>query len=163
MAKSSEYFLGKRKKKFMGDKSNLMNMSWLGYVHPLMAIAVVILCFTNALMGISRKWGVNILNFIRGVHIRVGRSFLALIYISYFFGIAGISSLGLTPMKTPHGYFGVLLLTIFTIGGVFAILVLKGDMKYTKIHGRIMLFGTLLLILQIISGFLNLRIYLGLF
>lgn len=138
-------------------------MSGLEYVHPVTAVAVVILCFTNAFMGISRKWGVNILSFRKNTHIYIGRGFLALLYISYFFGIAGVSSLGLTPLKTPHGYFGILLLIVFTIGGIFATLVLKGNMKYTKTHGRIMLIGATLLLLQILIGILNLRIYLGLF
>lgn len=139
-------------------------MSYLPFIHPLIAVVTVILCYTNAAMGLSRlKPRIHLLRFKRGLHVNVGRSFMVFLYINFILGVAGINALGYSTFTTPHAYLAALLVVLFTIGAILAHLILKGNTRYRRIHGRIMLIGAALLILQILGGLWNLRIFLGLF
>jgi|Deesub1362A_J573_1020465.scaffolds.fasta_scaffold01239_14 hypothetical protein len=147
--------------KFIDDEYFTSSMALLTLLHPVVASTAIILCYINASMGISR-YGLKVLDFRRGAHISNGRFFIVLLYVAYLLGLYGIVLLGLKPFTTPHAYYGILLLLIFSTGVFFAFLVLRGNMRYVKIHGRIMLIGALLLVIQIVSGVANLRYLLGL-
>lgn len=139
-------------------------MSYLPFVHPLIAVVAVILCYLNVAMGLSRlRSNINILRFKRSLHVNVGRSFMGFLYVSLVLGLVGINALGEGVFTTPHAYLAALLVVLFTIGAALAHLVLKGSTGYRKLHGRIMMIGAALLILQILGGIWNLKIFLGLF
>ncbi|MFP4559575.1 MAG: DUF4079 family protein [Archaeoglobaceae archaeon] len=139
-------------------------MSYLPFIHPVVAVVTVLLCYINAAMGLSRLAPrVGVLRFNRTVHINVGRTFMVFLYLNFILGLVGINALGHEPFTTPHAYLGAFLVVLFTVGAILAHMILKGKTGYRKIHGRIMLVGAALLILQILGGIWNLRIFLGLF
>lgn len=139
-------------------------MSYLPFIHPIIAVVAVVLCYFNAAMGLSRlRPNISILRFKRSLHVNVGRSFTVFLYVSLVLGLVGINALGLEVFTTPHAYLAALLVLLFTIGAVLAHLILKGNTGYRRLHGRIMMISAALLILQILGGIWNLKIFLGLF
>lgn len=131
-------------------------------IHPLVAITVVFLCYINAYLGISRHLLVGgrkgfYIRFNRQAHITIGRIFALLIVLVFPLGIAGIREAGFEPFSSPHAYLGAILLIIFLYGTSFAIRTMKGKGDHIKTHGRIMLIGALLVILQILGGIANLK------
>jgi hypothetical protein len=132
-------------------------MASLLIIHPIIASVAVILGFTNAYLGISRFMLVRGRNsrffkFNRGLHINVGKSFIALIYFAYPLGIIGITRAGVSPFSTPHVYLATTLLLIFSVGAFLAFQILNGKQHLIKYHGRIMLLGAFLLPFQIRLG-----------
>jgi hypothetical protein len=143
-----------------------MDMGAISIIHPVIASAVVILCFANAYLGISRFMLVKgvrsrFVKFNRGLHIKLGRSFMGLLYLAYPLGIIGITTLGASPFSTPHVYLATLLLLVFSAGAFLAFQILKGKQNLIKYHGTVMVLGALLLLVQIRLGIDNLM-YLGL-
>lgn len=131
-------------------------------VHPVLGVGAVLLCYGAAYLGVSR---IMLLSgkrsrffwFRRGVHVNLGRNFLVLLLIAYPIGILGILEAGYPPFSTPHAYLGTLLLFLFASGAVLAFLILRGRREYIRLHGRIMLTGAALMLLQVIGGIFNLR------
>lgn len=131
-------------------------------IHPAVAALVVLACYANAYLGISRHLLAGgrrdfYLRFNRKTHITLGRIFIVLIILAYPLGIAGIRQMGFPAFSSPHAYIGIILILIFLFGTSFAFKTLKGEGDYIKKHGRIMLFGALLVILQILGGIANLK------
>jgi hypothetical protein len=130
--------------------------------HPAIAALCVIACYTNAYLGISRHLLVGgrrgfYLRFNRKIHTTMGRIFIVLILLAYLLGIAGIRQMGFPAFSSPHAYTGIVLILVFLYGAYFAMETLKGEGDYIKKHGRIMLFGAVLVILQILGGIANLK------
>ncbi len=139
-------------------------MSYLSFFHPVVAVITVFLCYVNAAMGLSRlNPKIGVLKFNRSLHINVGRTFMGFLYLNFILGLVGINALGYEPFTSPHAYLAAVLVVLFTIGAILAHMILKGKTGYRKIHGRIMMTGAVLLILQILGGIWNLRIFLGLY
>jgi hypothetical protein len=137
-------------------------MAFFIFVHPLAASIAVLLCLTNAYLGISRIMiyrgsESRFFRFNRSLHVKVGLGFIVLLYIIFPFGIAGIIESGAPAFSTPHAYLGTLLLLIFGTGTYFAFKVLRGRLDYVKLHGRIMVLGAALILLQVLGGVANLR------
>jgi hypothetical protein len=131
-------------------------------IHPVVGAIAVLLCYATAYLGLSRMMLIagkrsRFYWFRRNVHVNMGRSFVALLFVVYPLGILGISETGFSPFSTPHAYLGSFLLILFTFGAVLAFLILKGRWEYIKHHGRVMLAGAALSIFQIIGGIVNLR------
>ncbi len=138
-------------------------MAFFIFAHPLLAAIAVLLCLTNVYLGISRIMifrgsKSKFFRFNRGLHVNVGKGFIALLYVVFPLGIAGILESGTPAFSTPHAYFGTLLLLIFGTGAFFAFKVLRGKLDYVKLHGRIMLLGAALILLQVVGGVANLRL-----
>ncbi|MFO7967208.1 MAG: DUF4079 family protein [Archaeoglobaceae archaeon] len=139
-------------------------MSYLSYFHPVVAVVTVFLCYVNAAMGISRlNPKIRILRFNKSLHVKVGRTFIGFLYLNFILGLVGINALGYELFTSPHAYLAIFLVALFSIGALLAHLILKGKTQYRKMHGRIMMTGAALLILQILGGIWNLRIFLELF
>jgi hypothetical protein len=131
-------------------------------IHPLVAITVVLLCYTNAYLGIGRhlilggRRGFYIM-FKRNAHITIGRIFIVLTLLAFPLGILGIRQAGFPAFGSLHAYLGLILVILFSYGASLGIRTLKGEGDYIKKHGRIMLTGALFLILQILGGIENLK------
>lgn len=133
------------------------------FVHPLAASVAVLLCLANAYLGVSRIVLIRgsesrFYRFNRSLHVNVGKGFIVLLYAIFPLGIAGILESGTPAFSTPHAYLGTLLLLIFGTGAYFAFQVLRGKPDYVGLHGRIMLLGAALILLQVLGGVANLRL-----
>jgi Ni,Fe-hydrogenase I cytochrome b subunit len=131
-------------------------------IHPVVALTVVLLSFTNAYLGISRYEVVKgsrnkLFRFNRRLHIKVGKIFIVLLFIAYPLGLIGFREAGAANFSTPHAYLGLLLLLIFGIGASFGFKILHGEQDYIPRHGLLMIIGTLLIFLQVLGGISNLR------
>jgi hypothetical protein len=136
-------------------------MGVISIIHPIIASAAVILGFANAYLGISRFMVVRgvrsrFIKFNRSLHIKVGKLFIALLFITYPLGIFGITNLGATPFSTPHVYIATLLILVFSIGAFLSFQILKGKHNLIKYHGTIMVLGAFLLLVQVRLGIDNL-------
>jgi hypothetical protein len=123
---------------------------WL-LIHPIISTVTVILYITNAYLGISRIKIIKgskskIWRFRRDIHIKIGKSFIALLFITFSLGLTEVNSTETSIFSTPHAYLGLMLLFLFGTGAAIALRILDGNLNLIRTHGRIMLFGGVLIL-----------------
>jgi len=138
-------------------------MPFFVFIHPALGALVLLLGLVNTYLGVSRAMiargrGSRLFHFNRGVHINLGRGFVALLFVAFPLGLSGMAEAGKGLFSTPHSFLGVLLLAVFGTGASLAFYILKGKPEYIRDHGRIMLLGVALLFLQLGGGIANLRL-----
>jgi hypothetical protein len=131
-------------------------------IHPIISTVTVLLYLTNVYLGISRNRVINgstsnIWRFRRDLHIKIGKAFITLLYITFSLGLIGVSSTETIIFSTLHAYLGLILLFLFGAGAVIALQILEGNLKLIRTHGRVMLFGGVLLLFQMIGGIGNMK------
>jgi hypothetical protein len=99
----------------------------------------------------------KLFRFNRNLHIRVGRTFILLLFLAFPLGLLGFSEAGTPLFSTPHSYFGLMLLFVYGSGAILAFQILKGRQNLIRPHGVLMIIGTFLIFLQLIGGISNLR------
>lgn len=131
-------------------------------IHPFISTVTVLLYLTNAYLGISRnrilKGGKSkIWRFRRDWHVKIGKTFIVLLFVTFSLGMIGSDITGASVFSTPHAYLGLILLFIFGAGAAIALQILDGNLNLIRKHGRIMLFGGVLILFQILGGIGNLK------
>ncbi len=77
--------------------------------------------------------------------------------VTFSLGMIGSDITGASVFSTPHAYLGLILLFIFGAGAAIALQILDGNLNLIRKHGRIMLFGGVLILFQILGGIRNLN------